>query len=78
MCGSEAHWTRHCRQRYRPSPQARLNFQTLCVEALSNPEVNLMNTLFNDDTSEVEEATREDSEEEVGQHSEDYSINVSP
>ena len=78
VCGSEAHWTRHCRQRYRPSPQARLNFQTLCVEALSNPEVNLMNTPFDDDTSEVEEATREDSEEEGGQPSGDHSNDVTP
>ena len=55
VCGSEAHWTRHCRQRYRPQVQARLNFQTLCVEALSNPEINLMNTPFDDEEGEAEE-----------------------
>ena len=65
VCGSKAYWTRHCWQRYRPDPQARLNFQTLCVEALSNPEVNLMNTPF-DDVSEWEEGSKKDNEDERG------------
>ena len=67
VCGSEAHWTRHCRQRYRLSPQARLNFQTLCFEALSNPEVHLMNTPSYDDLSDVEEHAYHEEDADEGE-----------
>ena len=54
VCGSEAHWTRYCRQRYRPAPQARLNYQAICLEALTNPDIHLVNAPFDSYDSDVE------------------------
>ena len=62
VCGSEAHWTRYCRQRYRPSPQARLNYQAICLEALSNPEIQLVNAPFDHYDSDVEGYAQQQSE----------------
>ena len=55
VCGSEAHWSWFCRQRYRPAPEARLNFQTLCLEAHANPDIELMNSPFDNEDNALDE-----------------------
>ena len=52
----------YCRQRYRPSPQARLNYQAICLEALSNPDIQLVNAPFDHYDSDVEGYAQQQSE----------------
>ena len=77
VCGSEAHWTRYCRQCFHPQPQARLNFQTLCLEALSNPEIHLMNTPFDNDESDIEDGVHQCEEQVEAPGNEDIDNAVS-
>ena len=49
VCGSEAHWARHCHQRFCPHPKERLNFQQICEAALTNPCVHVANAPYDCD-----------------------------
>ena len=66
VCSSEIHWTRFYCQCYCPVLQARLNFQMLYLEAFSNPGIQLMNTPFDNDDSDIKECVRHD-QKEIGE-----------